>query len=380
MRALAPRNILALALLGLGLAACQAIAGIEDRKLDPEADEPGQPDASKQCQSYCESVMAACIGDNAVYTSPEHCLRVCSKLDPGDPNEPVGNTVACRARQAQIAKVSEPEETCRSAGPGGDGECGTDCEAYCTLYPQICPDQYLYESEESCLQACSGLAEQHRYNLMDDHEGDTIECRLVHTASATVLPEEHCKHAPIPPSDMWCIPPPDKAPTCEAYCQIEQAACEGSNAQYESEQQCLDVCAALDPGKNSDTTQNTVGCRRYHSFNSTLGAENHCPHAGPTGDGHCGDPSLVSTGHTGNCESYCTLVKNACPAEFDAVLKNDQDCMAACVELDEADKESKYTVASAKKSKALKCRVLHAARAFQDDTNCDAAVGGDPCN
>ncbi|HEY6077795.1 MAG TPA: hypothetical protein VIW29_03285, partial [Polyangiaceae bacterium] len=281
MRALQPRRIVALGLVGLfglGVAACQAVAGIEDRTLDPNAPDPGDPDTTEQCQDYCDTVMAACIGTNAVYTSEAHCLGICAKLEPGDPNEPVGNNVACRLRQAQIAELSEPEETCRSAGPGGDGICGSDCDAYCTLFPQICPDQYLHGETEACLKACGGLADQSSYNLSADHGGDSIECRLVHTASATVDPVEHCKHAPIVRPEKWCVPDPEAEPTCEEYCKIELAACDGDLLQYESEQQCFDVCEALDPGNNGDEVGNTVGCRRYHAFSATLGADNHCPH------------------------------------------------------------------------------------------------------
>jgi hypothetical protein len=381
MGALISQRIVALGLVGLALAACQAIAGIEDRKLDPEASIGGTGGApSEQCETYCTTVMDACAGKNAVYASTAHCLSVCGKLEPGDPGEPVGNTVECRLRQAKIAKTSEPEETCRFAGPGGDDVCGSDCEAYCTLYPQICPDKYAYESEASCLQACSGLTDQHRYNLDADHGGDTIECRLVHTASASIDPVGHCKHGPIPQPEEWCNNPPDDAPTCKEYCKLELAACDGVNAQYESEQQCLDVCAALDPGNNADTTGNTVGCRRYHSFNATLGAATHCPHAGPTGDGHCGDPSYVKDGHTGNCESYCKLVETACATQFAATLGNAEDCMTTCIGLDEAERDSGYTVATAKTSTGLNCRVLHTARALGgDDTACDAAVGATPC-
>lgn len=386
MRALDLRRIVALGLVGLaglGIAACQSIAGIEDRTLDPDAPNPtpGDTPATAQCQSYCDTVMAACVGENAVYATQAHCLAICAKLAPGDSNEPVGNTVACRLRQAKIAQNSEPEETCRLAGPGGGDECGSDCEAYCTLYPQVCPDLYLYGDTKTCLDACQGLTDQNSYNLSDDHGGDTIECRLVHTASATVDPVEHCKHGPIVLPAEWCVNDPEQPPTCQEYCQIELAACRGDVAQYESKQQCLDVCEALDPGVNSDVDGNTVGCRRYHSFNSTLGADNHCPHSGPTGDGHCGDASTLeqATGRTGNCESYCQLVEAACPAEFAAELTNADDCMQTCIGLDEADRDTRYTVASAKNSTGLKCRVLHAVRAFQDAEACGAAVGGDPC-
>lgn len=373
------RRWLSLTLLVLGLGACQAIAGIEDRTLAADAEDPASP----ECESYCSAVMDACGGRNAVYSTEKHCLSVCKHLDPGDPIEPTGtNTVACRTRQAALAEL-EPDTSCRAAGPGGDGVCGTDCEGYCTLFQSVCTELDPYKTTESCLQACSGLTDQSSFDLGADHGGDTVECRLVHVTNSTLDPVGHCKHSPIILPEEWCVGAPDKPPTCQEYCQIELAACTGSLSQYESEQQCLDVCAALDPGTNADIKENTVGCRRYHSFSATLLADTHCPHSGPTGDGHCSNAAPEKPGDTsGNCESYCTLLEKACPTEF-AALGSTADCMASCAELEQAPNESRYTVATAKQSTGHKCRVLHAARALatpSDPLDCAAAVGGDPCN
>lgn len=365
-------------LVSLALSACQAVAGIEDRKLDPMLSPRVD---SRQCKSYCDVVMDACTGDDAVYANREQCLSVCAALDPGDPQEFRNeNTLACRARQADAAK-DEPKGYCRSAGPGGNGQCGSDCDAYCRVFPQICPKQYEYRSTEECLRACGALTEQDTYNLEDDHGGDTIECRLVHMTSASVDPTNHCAHAPIRPSEPWCVGDPKKPPTCEQYCDIELAACDGTEfAQYESRAQCLAVCAALPPGENPDQAGNTVACRRYHSFNAVTSPALHCYHSGPTGDGHCGDSRSASKNeYTTNCESYCDLLAQACPSEFGDELGSAEGCMQACVELPEADPESHYSVESALASDGLNCRVLYTTRAFEDRKACASAVGGGDC-
>jgi hypothetical protein len=365
------RRLVGFALLALGLASCQTIAGIEERKLDPDAESAHAN--SKQCKDYCATVMANCTGDNAVYTTEELCLGVCGALKPGDESEPLGNTVACRARQASLA-TEEPSVNCIAAGPGGNGICGTDCDAYCQIFPKICPNDYEYTSTKDCLQACSGLIEQpDRFDVIKDHGGDTIECRLVHVSAATAEPTMHCPHAPIRPTQPWCTGPVDGAPTCEQYCKIEIAACTDDLAQYESPAQCMAVCAALDPGTNEDETGNTVGCRRYHSFNSTLLPATHCYHSGPSGDGHCGDHD------TGNCDSYCTLLAAACPDEFQTNMGSAAKCVAACSKLPEAAADSLYTLAKAKQSTGLQCRILHAVQAFEDKTACASAIGGDQC-
>jgi hypothetical protein len=364
------------ALVGLGLGACQAVAGLEDRTLDPDASIPDE--TSAVCKDYCDTVMEVCTGENSVYTTMALCLGVCARLEPGDPLEPSGNTVACRMQEAKSA-VREPADHCRFMGPGGGGECGSDCEAYCELFPQVCPDDVEYPTEASCLKACSGLTDQERFDVSADYTGDSIECRLVHLSSATLKPEDHCSHSPIPPSGPRCTGAPEAAPTCTEYCQIQLAACDKELAQYETEQQCLDVCAVFAAGTNADKTENTVGCRRYHAFSATLAPEQHCSHSGPTGDGHCGDTSKVETGHTGNCESYCALLAEACPTEFESEMVDAEQCMANCVELPEAAPDSKYSLVSAAESTGLSCRILQTARAFADATACAGAVGAAPC-
>jgi hypothetical protein len=376
-RSVSISKIASWSLLTLALGACQAVAGIEDRKLDPKLIPRVD---SEQCKDYCAVVMEACDGEDAVYANLGQCLGVCAALDPGDTQEPIGNTVACRAVQADNA-LSEPKGYCRSAGPGGNGECGTDCEAYCTVYPKICKEKYEYSTTAECLKTCNALTDQDRYNLDDDHDhkGDTIECRLVHMASASVEPAMHCPHAPLRPSAPWCIGPDDEPPTCDQYCDIELAACVGKNAQYESREQCLKVCAALPPGVNPDTAVNTMACRRYHAFNAVTGPDMHCAHSGPTGDGHCGDTRKPAEGFTTNCESYCLLVAQACPAEFESELGDEKDCMAACVELKGAAADTHYSSTGAENREGLDCRMVYTARAFLDPEACASAVGVGDC-
>jgi hypothetical protein len=377
MRSFSAPKVIGFCLISLALGACQAVAGIEDRTLDPAL----RPRVdSEQCKDYCAVVMDACTGEDAVYANLGQCLGVCAALDPGDPEElRAENTVACRARQAENAK-DEAKGYCRSAGPGGNGECGTDCEAYCQVFPQVCKAQFEYGSNDDCLRACEALTQQDSYDLERDHDGDTIECRLVHMTSASVDPVGHCAHAPVRPSDPWCVGDPEKPPTCAQYCDIEEAACaDGDYAQYESREQCLAVCEALTPGVNPDQAVNTMACRRYHSFNAITTPAVHCHHAGPTGDGHCGDIRKAADGFTTNCESYCQLLAKACPTEFDDQMGSPEACMEACVELPEANAESHYTVGSAPDSKGLNCRVLYTTRAFLDSAACASAIGGDQC-
>jgi hypothetical protein len=368
------RNVLGLGLVVLLVGACQVIAGIEEREIDPAIAE------NKQCNEYCDKVMNICTGDNAVFPKREQCMGFCTKLEPGDDEEfEKTNTVACRLHV--LASAALEASDCKAAGPGGNGICGTDCDAYCTVYPLACPKDFAYGDTAGCLKACNGLVDQDRYNLTDDHEGDTIECRLVHTSSATVAPDEHCPHATIVPAEPWCGRK-KFVPTCESYCKIELAACTGELQQYEDEPQCIAACAAFDLSTTGDEAGNTIGCRRYHSFNSTLSPETHCSHSGPSGDGHCGDHGKVADGHTGNCEAYCALSAKACNVAFKAKFGDADTCMAECIKLPEAEPDSKYTIATAEESKGLKCRTLHATRALADPTavgECLSVFGEGDC-
>jgi len=172
--------------------------------VPPFATEETTPE-SASCDQYCQIVMQACVGDNAVYVNADVCLAVCATLAPGDSVEAEGNSVACRAAHARLA-YDEPDTQCRAAGPGGDGRCGSDCEAYCALYPQICPAEASAQgSKRDCLQSCQALVDQSRFNVVADHGGDTVECRLVHVSAAALEPAVHCAHAQLEPTEPWCV-------------------------------------------------------------------------------------------------------------------------------------------------------------------------------
>jgi hypothetical protein len=180
---------------------------------------------------------------------------------------------------------------------------------------------------------------------------------------------------------LWCLDPPNDPPECEEYCALVDVACTGDLAQYETTEQCMNVCEALDQGLIKHTVENTVGCRRYHTFNSMAVPGAHCFHAGPLGDGHCG---VDDEEYLGNCDSYCQLLDAACTDEFEGAFENHDACMADCASQPTdflAAKDLEYTVTAGKvEDDTLHCRTLHLVRAFEDPSECDAAMGGDPCD
>jgi hypothetical protein len=371
---------------GLAAFGCQSIVGIEDRTLDP-CDE-----TCDRCEAYCDLLDANCSGEFALYRSRAACIGTCKALPPGDPSEPMDNTLACRVRQAELAlETMEPEEHCSAAGPGGGGLCGSDCESYCYLYEKVCPtDAFPYDE---CMQKCPALEDSPDFSVDQYYDSDSLECRLIHITNATTDPM-HCGHAGFR-SNLHCYPPQDQPPDCNDYCRVVMVACDGERKVYDDTDTCVAVCEALPQGINSDNTGNTAACRQYHSYNSLLDPSSHCAHAGPGGSGHCGEGDGV-----GNCESYCTLAKAACRSLYDSTFpRGDDDCQRDCLDrkgsrddnnTTEVDEEEKYSVAIAENGLPdadpplppsqfeFQCRLLHVTRALKlgtnDATECQAAL------
>jgi hypothetical protein len=158
----------------------------------PETPEP------PLCERYCDTIAAACTGANEQYASPMACRAVCALLDAGEPGDLSGNTVECRLARALLARgTGEPAFYCHSAGPGGAGVCGTDCEGFCTIMAEQCTQMGTFQQ---CLPLCSAVP-----NLTDEDEsityatsimdGDSVQCRLYHVTAATLDATMHCSHA-----------------------------------------------------------------------------------------------------------------------------------------------------------------------------------------
>ncbi|MBK7579555.1 MAG: hypothetical protein IPI67_05035 [Myxococcales bacterium] len=347
----------------LGLAAltsalgCQSIVGIEERHYEP----PEQ--ASPECKAYCDAVMKGCTGANAAYADRDSCIATCGKIPGGEAN--ADNSLECRTQQAELAvSTGEPEVHCPAAGPFGAGTCGSTCQAYCTLLAASCADKLVGVSD--CVSACSGLRADKNYDLTSLDTGDNLECRVAYAVKAAADPTTNCGPAALKSSG--CVDAPDAAPSCEDVCNLVGAACTGSAKVYSNKAECLGVCSALDIGKNSDVMENTSACRKYHAYNSMAAPAQHCPHAGPGGDGHCG---------TDNCQAYCQLFSRVCKTEFTTSFGDESKCLTECAKLPGAAADT-WSAASAQ-GNSVKCRLVNVARATTDATNCAAAAGGGEC-
>ena len=187
------------ALFSLG---CAKIAGIDEPPSDP-----GNSGATPLCNTYCDTVISACPDPAYVYASRDMCLGVCHKLElagkTGSESDQSGDTIYCRLFYANQALTTGETSTCAEAGPGGNGICGTNCEAYCILMQQTCPDQFkdsqlFGNSLSNCITQCGALPTLDAGFNADQQSGNTINCRLYHVSAASANPDApatHCPHA-----------------------------------------------------------------------------------------------------------------------------------------------------------------------------------------
>jgi hypothetical protein len=154
--------------------------------------------AASLCDRYCQTIAGNCVGGDQQYASPEACHAVCELLPPGEPGDVDVNSVECRLNRAELAVTTgEPANYCFSAGPGGAGICGADCEGFCSVMTAQCTQLGTWET---CLSACaavpnlSGPPDNLRFNT-SLQSGDSVQCRLFHVSAASLDPVGHCVHA-----------------------------------------------------------------------------------------------------------------------------------------------------------------------------------------
>lgn len=171
------------------------------------------PDEPEVCERYCDQVTRACKGKYEQYRSFDQCVNVCKRLPPGEAGDRDKNSVSCRLRQAELAE-SEPFVYCKSAGPLGEGKCGSNCITYCDLMQKACTAESTagnlelsyFATSQACLADCAELPETtdspvHYSSSVSaepsSYVGNTVFCRTYHVAAALEqdTPDEHCPHA-----------------------------------------------------------------------------------------------------------------------------------------------------------------------------------------
>ncbi|KAL8949948.1 MAG: hypothetical protein Q9222_003980 [Ikaeria aurantiellina] len=80
------------------------------------------------------------------------------------------------------------------------------------------------------------------------------------------------------------------AAIAQSICGTSQRYCNGTNVQYQSEQECLGfLTREVRFGQAYELGKNTLLCRMVHQNMVPFRPDVHCPHIGPTGGGYCDD-------------------------------------------------------------------------------------------
>src|SRR5690606_37491571 len=75
----------------------------------------------------------------------------------------------------------------------------------------------------------------------------------------------------------------EQAQLCREYCDVVMVNCTEDNAVYQTDEQCMAVCASLEQGSTLEPTGNTAACRLNRAENATREPQNQCRLAGPGG-------------------------------------------------------------------------------------------------
>ena len=161
-------------------------------------------------------------------------------------------------------------------------------------------------------------------------------------------------------------------PECTQYCTLIMTACTGAELQYETGEDCLDVCDALFDGVtfplgsfNDGTAQtNSVACRfvAIGDEGITGTPAQICSSAGPAGGS--GEAGLECG--KGLCESYCALANKTCAGEFPGEFGSVNDCISACENGGGPDETFAW---QANPSGGFACRLNHVILAITDSAN-----------
>ena len=165
--------------------------------------------------------------------------------------------------------------------------------------------------------------------------------------------------------------PEGPAPSCVKYCDLVMETCKDPHAQYESRNQCLELCARLPSGDAGDDESNTVACRQYYADSpARTNAGSYCLAAGPFGGGICGD----------RCTAFCGLTLGACsPEAGPAPYGSYSDCQTACAGYPYKDGTADgggEPTNGPTSGDTLNCRLFHVRSAVRDTSGC-TNVGAD---
>jgi hypothetical protein len=227
------------------LAGCNAVLGIGNAQLEPDAGVTPGPDSAAgvtladplTCGNYCSVIGQNCQGEFQEYLpgiegGADPCEVICQIYLFGlstnsypyySSDEPaVENSLGCRLWHAHAAGIPDtggPAAHCRHAGPLGSTQCGGPIVPFCELVRTYCTDDnsiFVYDGgENGCEATLDGVLAANPGFYQDQDSGDisdpqnmqiqtgnTLNCRLWHleTGIQQDMPVTHCPHAGYPGS------------------------------------------------------------------------------------------------------------------------------------------------------------------------------------
>ena len=181
----------------LSVSGCSQIYDTSEFKVNA----PQDSDPTVDCRDYCQTVLDVCVDNHAQYTTTAQCQQICAHMNAGNEADTSGNTLSCRDHFA-LEAIEAVALHCPSAGPGGNGVCGTNCESFCQLQSQICTGaNQQFNSVSACLNVCAGFDDSLSYNSTV-LSGNSLACRISHLSLASGAPDTHCTH--IAPDSPVC--------------------------------------------------------------------------------------------------------------------------------------------------------------------------------
>jgi hypothetical protein len=196
---------------GLGLVlsvGCAQLFGIDEACV---AGDDGCTEL-EPCTEYCERISTKCADNPQYDDSRGECQALCPFFEPAADGGAATNSLECRLGHAR--GINREKSDCLAAGRGGDGVCGDNCSAFCSLMQALCPARHSeFDASDdpaadaaACQAECALLRDRDDFDIVTDQFDEpgttpTIQCRLWHLGSAAVdaqsgaLNSHHCDHA-----------------------------------------------------------------------------------------------------------------------------------------------------------------------------------------
>jgi hypothetical protein len=168
----------------------------------------GAVDPTLDCTTYCGFMETNCTADAAetMYVNTANCMDYCATLTPGTNGTGMDatgeDTLGCRIYHSNGPASTDPVTHCIHAGPAGAGQCGDNCESFCSQAQAICAvggANEQWATEAACLTDCQTFdaTTQYSSSVTMAVSGEDFACHLYHltAASGDVANQGvHCGH------------------------------------------------------------------------------------------------------------------------------------------------------------------------------------------